>query len=69
MDNPQPGNLLPTNEDRAARAAAALEQYAEPLVRDLLADIMHYCQKSGISFDAELESASLHFDAEYRGDA
>lgn len=38
------------------------------LVRDVLADLMHYCTAKGISFTRELESAERHYTAEQAGD-
>lgn len=49
------------NEERADRAAEALQPYCErgadkrAAVLDLLADLMHYCHAQGIDFDAYLE--------------
>jgi CCR4-NOT transcriptional regulation complex NOT5 subunit len=38
------------------------------LVRDVLADLMHYCKAKGYFFDGELSSARGHFEAEQRGE-
>ena len=57
----------PTNESRAERIRPALELMDEPenAVRDLLANIMHFCRIEGThDFETELEAAQGHFWAE-----
>ena len=55
----------PTNNERATRIDAVLEAYAripdEADLRDLLADIMHYCDREKIDFDAELSQATDNY--------
>lgn len=65
-----------SNADRADRAQFALEWYADragadpndegfdTLARDLLADLMHFCEREGIDFEGNLEIARMHFDVE-----
>jgi hypothetical protein len=55
-----------TNKDRVDIAAAALKSLDDPdtAVRDLLANLMHYCKKAEISFANELKFAAYHFDDE-----
>lgn len=62
-----------TPESRAYNADDTLLDYSgmdgvardnsNPLT-DLLADLMHYCDHHGSSFDEALESARIHFEAE-----
>jgi hypothetical protein len=63
----------PTNEDRANRIASCIECYANTKgevvdtdtdVRDMLTDIMHYCDIQGIVFDAELSIATDNYSFE-----
>lgn len=70
------------NDRRLARAAETMHRYRvliygrsqyahEPLgqsVRDLLADLLHWCDLNGIDFDAELEIARDHFHCETNED-
>jgi hypothetical protein len=56
---------------RARRAYNAIcKEYgsfdAETSIRDLIADLMHLSQHTGINFMAEFESAENHFKAEKR---
>lgn len=51
------------NDFRAGVGAEAVN-LAEGNVGDLLADIMHYCLRTGIDFDNELRKGTEHFDAE-----
>lgn len=57
-----------TNEDRARRAAEAIEAYSDDDNRsnlvDFLADAMHWCHLSGHCFDDVLDTARRHFDRE-----
>lgn len=60
------------NERRADRARAALEAYAaarnengdESHLRDLLADLMHYCKAERVDFNRALATAQMHFEYE-----
>jgi hypothetical protein len=68
---PDPDNL---NGDRACWAAAALGEFrlhtgtdVENAVSDLLADLMHWCCRSGQDFEAELQRAREHYDCETAG--
>ena len=68
---PDPYNL---NGDRACWAAAALGGFrlhtgtdVENAVSDLLADLMHWCCRSGQDFEAELQRARDHYDCETAG--
>jgi hypothetical protein len=56
------------NEERAARAAIALEAYKnipgtdpDAAVRDLLSDLMHYCDQNELLFKFELEVARSNY--------
>lgn len=62
-----------TNAERASMAATVLECFAEvnetedePRITliDLLANIMHYCKRSGVDFHFALEMAQEHYEAE-----
>lgn len=59
------------NGDRAAWAQQALSAFtdatgtdAEDALCDLLADLMHWCDRHGTSFSSELERARCHYAAE-----
>jgi hypothetical protein len=63
----------PTNYDRAQRIPPTLAAYAEALgdgdpdestMRDLLTDLMHYSEQSGIDFDQELRVARHNYEFE-----
>ena len=62
----------PTNQDKAARVDVVLDAYVavvdgfrdEADVRDLLTDIMHYCDREGINFDQELSRATDNYAEE-----
>lgn len=65
---PDPENM---NDARAARAAAALQHFQiatcaddQDAVRDLLCDLMHWCDRNGFDFQHELDRARLHYEAE-----
>ena len=46
-----------------------MRQYDDPgLVRDCLADLMHYCEANGYDFDEELNSALSYYHAERNGE-
>lgn len=65
-----------TNEDRVEWAAESLERYAEmtryndndrewdEIVRDLLGDLMHFCDAKQIDFSAELTLATGNYEEE-----
>ena len=52
------------NVDRVARIAQFLEKEYEGNVRDLLADLRHYCDAKAINFDDESRIALDHYIAE-----
>jgi hypothetical protein len=64
----------PVNNERADSAAAALASYggggdmvtggALESLTDFLSDLMHLCDREGIDFDHQLESARNHFNCE-----
>jgi hypothetical protein len=68
------------NADRAAWAGEVIELFADltgmsseyndtdTVVCDLLANLMHYCDKEEIDFDEALRMAEVHYIAEVRGD-
>ncbi len=70
---PDPDGL---NNDRSAWAASALAVFMqitgtdqEDALGDLLADLMHLADRSLYDFDAALERARLHYDAETGGES
>jgi len=80
-DRRGPARALPPDPDelnvsRAQWAAAALEEFQrqtradlEDAVSDLLADLMHWCDRSGQSFTDELRRALSHYDEETATDS
>lgn len=67
-----------SNDDRIARAAAAVDAYLrahdeihneplETIARDLLADLAHYFAANGVDPVAAFEVALIHFEAEGDG--
>ncbi len=61
-----------SNQDRATRCRQAIDAYSDDdaytnLV-DFLADAMHFCHQSGLSFRDALDTALMHFHAETSGD-
>ncbi len=59
------------NDNRAAWAGEALAVFMlatgtdlEDAVSDLIADLMHWCDRHGIAFDEELARAATHYEAE-----
>jgi hypothetical protein len=69
---PDPENM---NDDRAAWAACALRQFQretgtddEDALCDLLCDLMHWSDRNDSDFEAELERARMHYEAETVGD-
>jgi hypothetical protein len=59
------------NEDRSRWAEAAIHEFQrqtgadlEDSVSDLLADLMHWCDRNGIDFDTETDRARRHYDEE-----
>lgn len=64
----------PTNKERADWAQAALDAFCqtpgadpEHALCDLLADLMHWADGSGVDFEATLHGARGHYDAEREG--
>lgn len=74
-----PTTKEPTNADRAERAARLMDIYAQRMgyltsqekyevgVRDLLADLRHYCDEHGIQFHVEDRAAYQNYAAEVGG--
>ena len=67
-----PENL---NDDRAAWGAAALATFMqatgtdeEDALADLLADLMHWTDRNDYDFDAALDRARFHYEAETAGE-
>lgn len=66
-------SLIMSNEERAQRAVLALvENYPDgssapeiPVI-DLLANLMHYCERNGLDFDRLLVTAKMHFGSEMK---
>lgn len=62
------------NDSRAEWAALAIAAFVlktgsdeEDVVSDLLADLMHWCDRHDISFEDELARARFHYEAETAG--
>ena len=62
------------NDQRAERAAAALQIFQtvtgtdpEDALCDLLADLMHWCDRNGCAFSNELRRARFHYEEETSG--
>jgi len=65
---------VPTNEDRAERGRAILEEYGklagEPdedtptLLADLLADLRHLAREEGVDFGKSSDMSKIHFNEE-----
>lgn len=65
---PDPERL---NSKRAIWAGAALATFQtltndddDNALKDLLADLMHYCDRNGEDFDVALDAARFHYKAE-----
>jgi hypothetical protein len=65
---PDPENQ---NDDRATWAATALRAFRkatgtdeEDALGDLLADLMHWSDRNNFDFDAALDRARMHYEAE-----
>jgi hypothetical protein len=63
------------NDDRAAWAASALTAFMrctgtdlEDALGDLLANLMHWCDRNNYDFDAALDRARAHYNAETTGE-
>jgi len=63
------------NDDRAAWADEAVAAFRleigtdlEDALADLLADLMHWSDRRGFSFDRELERARTHYEAKTVGE-
>ena len=73
----------PTNEDRAARAAAVVQFYTkdsdlathfrkddgidESDVCDVISDLLHYCNQSEMDWQSVLRNAKANFTLELKG--
>jgi hypothetical protein len=71
---PLPADRDGLNDDRAAWAGSALAEFMlvtgtdeEERLSDLLADLMHWADRNGYAFDAALERARGHYEAETAG--
>ena len=53
------------NVERVKRIAPFLEKEYEGNVRDLLADLRHYCDAKHVDFDDEARIASEHYSVEF----
>jgi hypothetical protein len=63
------------NDDRAEWAHSAIRQFQcatgtdwQDTLSDLLGDLMHFADRQGFSFDAELDRARMHYAAETMGE-
>lgn len=65
----------PTNDDRAIRATAAVNAYAEAhedsdqlsdaeRLTDLLTDLRHYCKEHRLPFESAVFMSEVHFTEE-----
>jgi hypothetical protein len=64
------------NDDRAAWAGAALAKFMEltgtdeeDALGDLLADLIHWSDRNNYDFDAALDRARFHYEAETTPDS
>ena len=71
---PLPPDRDQFNANRARWADVALNEFQRltgadtgDAVSDLLADLMHWCCRSGQDFEAELQRAREHYDCETAG--
>jgi hypothetical protein len=69
---PDPENM---NDDRARWAETALRAFrratgadAEEALGDLLSDLMHWSDRSNFDFEAALDRARMHYEAETAGE-
>jgi hypothetical protein len=63
------------NNDRAKWAEAAIKEFEretgtdrEDGLADLLCDLMHWADRNGFDFAAEMNQAAYHYDAETKGE-
>ena len=66
--------MNPTNADRAERIYRAMQTYLRAKggsemetrldIRDILTDIMHYCDEQGVDFEHEIIFSRDNYDAE-----
>lgn len=65
----------PTNDERADRIDSTMQAYCLALecrdfecdeddIKDMLTDLMHFCQRAGIDFEANLQTARMNYEAE-----
>lgn len=66
----------PTNESRAEMAGYAMAAFRsqsgadeEDALSDLLVDLMHFADRTNQDFDAALDRARMHYEAESAGEA
>jgi hypothetical protein len=59
------------NDDRAEWAAAALRHFQcttgtdyDDAIVDLLSDLMHWCDRNELDFEASMSIARMHYEAE-----
>lgn len=65
---------MPDNTQRADWAGFAIAAFQsvtrtddEDAVSDLLCNLMHYCDRNGLDFQAELSRAASNYEAEING--
>lgn len=75
LDPDLPPDLEGMNGRRAMWAASALAAFRDATgadevdaLSDLLGDLMHWCDRNGASFAAQMERARWHYDAETGGE-
>lgn len=65
----------PNNQDRAARAEAALAAYTvgcafiEDAITDLMTDLLHFAHQSELDLEALVDRAQMHFEEEVHEEA
>jgi hypothetical protein len=71
ITNTTPPDPEKMNDERAAWADAALQHFAlttgvdhDDMLADLLCDLMHWADRNGFDFNAEVSRARMHYEAE-----